>query len=121
MADILIIEDDQTLSSAYKLILEHAGYSVNVADNGQAGLSLASQDTPKIILLDLLMPVLDGIGFLREFKPTDKKEPKVVILSNMGDEKLVEEARSLGAHKYIVKAHTSPNQLTKLVNTIIAK
>lgn len=121
MSQILIIEDDQTLSGAYQLILERAGYSVTVANNGKLGLTAAAKETPAIILLDLLMPVIDGIEFLRRYKPDGQAASQIIVLSNMGDEKLVEQARSLGAHKYIVKAHTSPNQLVKLVSNILAK
>ena len=121
MSQILIVEDDQPLSSAYQLILERAGYSVSVANNGKLGLAVAAQETPEIILLDLLMPVIDGIEFLRRYKLDEHAAPQIIVLSNMGDEKLVEQARTLGAYKYIVKAHTSPNQLVKLVSSVLAK
>jgi DNA-binding response OmpR family regulator len=122
MADVLVVEDDGLLSHAYQLILEKDGHRVQVAENGQRALELVKAYEPEIILLDLLMPIMGGIEFLEKYDPI-AKHPKttVVILSNLGDEREVQKAMSLGAYKYIVKAQATPIQLSMLVNNLIRK
>lgn len=120
MAKILIIEDDRVLNSAYQMILEKEGHKVETAFDGQEGLEKADEAKPDIILLDLLMPTMGGITFLEKYDvEKHAAQTKVIVLSNMGDEQLVEKARELGAYKYIVKAHTTPGQLSVMVNHIL--
>lgn len=122
MTKILIVEDDKALNSAYQMILEHEGYDVKTAFDGKEGLELAASFEPHIILLDLLMPTMGGISFLEHYNPSEKHpEVKVIVLSNMGDYQLVDQARNLGAYKYIVKAHTSPGQLARVINHLTGK
>lgn len=122
MAKVLVIEDDVVLNNAYKLILEREGHKVATAFNGQEGLDLANANEPNIVLLDLLMPVKGGLDFLKEYDvPGKHPKVKVVILSNLGDEKEAEKGLKLGAYKYIVKAHASPQELSVLVNHLINK
>lgn len=122
MARILIVEDDKVLNQAYQLILEREGHNVRTAFNGAEALALTEEEDPEIILLDLLMPVMGGLDFLKSYDPTNK-HPKVriVILSNIGNEKEAEKGMQLGAYKYIVKAHASPQDLSVLVKHLISK
>lgn len=121
MAKILVVEDDKILSDAYVMILEREGHDVSTAFNGREALDRAAADEPEIILLDLLMPVMSGIEFLEKFE-LKKNHPltKVVILSNLGDEKEIDKAMKFGAYKYVIKAHASPDELSVLVNHLIA-
>lgn len=120
MAKILIVEDDRLLSDAYRLILKKHGHDVVVAFNGKEGLEKAESHKPAIILLDLLMPEMDGIEFLENYRPKTKHPGvAVVILSNLGDEKKVEKAMEFGAYKYIVKAHAKPDELSMIVNHLV--
>lgn len=122
MTKILIVEDDKALNSAYQMILEHEGYEVKTAFDGKDGLELATSFKPDIILLDLLMPIMGGISFLEHYNPGNKHpDVRVIVLSNMGDYQLVDQARTLGAYKYIVKAHTSPGQLARVINHLTGK
>jgi DNA-binding response OmpR family regulator len=122
MAHIVIIEDDTVLNQAYKLILEKAGHQVRTAHNGAEGLDIVDKSEPDIILLDLLMPTMGGLEFLKEYDLKQKHpKVKVIILSNIGDESEAEKGIQLGAYKYIVKAHASPNDLSVLVNHVINK
>jgi len=111
MAKVLVIEDNKTLNQAYKLILQREGHDVRVAFNGQEGLELVKLETPSLILLDMLMPVMNGVAFLEEFKPHDHPETTVIILSNLNEDTEVQHALKLGAKKYILKASTSPQEL----------
>ncbi len=122
MAQVLVVEDDHALSSAYKLILEKDGHTVQIAENGSMALKHIKTYEPDVILLDLLMPKMGGLAFLKEYDQP-KRHPKttVVILSNSGNELQVQEGIQLGAYKYIVKAQASPLQLSLLVNNLIRK
>ena len=111
MANVLVVEDNKTLNHAYKLILQKEGFSVRVAYNGQEGLELAQLSEPSLILLDMLMPVMTGIEFLEQFKPSDHPDTTIIILSNLNEDTEVQKALKLGAHKYILKASTSPQEL----------
>lgn len=118
MATILVVEDDKVLNSAYQMILEKDGHTVTTVFDGQEALDAIAAKQPGIILLDLLMPNVDGIQFLEKFNTTDHTGTKIIVLSNMGDEKLVKKAMELGAYKYIVKAHTTPGQLSLMVRRL---
>lgn len=122
MADILIVEDNDMLNRAYRIVLEKNGHKVQTATNGQEGLDAADEFNPKVILLDLLMPKMGGIEFLQHYDAIDKhKDVKVVVLTNLGKEENIQEAMDLGAYKYIIKAHSSPADLAALVNHLIKK
>lgn len=122
MADILIVEDNDMLNRAYRTVLEKNGHKVEAVTNGQAALDALEKFKPKVILLDLLMPKMGGIEFLQHYsKREDNKEVKVVVLTNLGREEDIQEAMSLGAYKYIIKAHSSPADLAALVNHLIKK
>ena len=118
---ILIVEDELVLNEAYELILKKEGYDVRVAYDGDQALELADEMQPDLILLDLRMPRVSGIEFLSKYQ-LEKKHPnvKVVVFSNLDTEKEIDEAYSLGAHKYMLKAWASPKELVKLVHTTLS-
>ncbi|HEX8182472.1 MAG TPA: response regulator [Candidatus Saccharimonadales bacterium] len=118
MVKVLIVEDNETLNEAYKLILEKDGHDVTTAFNGEEGLEKLNDLTPDLILLDMLMPKMDGLEFLRNFKLDKYPKTTIIILSNLNEDEQVEEARKLGAHRYILKANTSPRELAARVNHI---
>jgi DNA-binding response OmpR family regulator len=121
MTKVLIIEDNETLNEAYKLILEKDGHEVSTAFNGEEGLEKLKDVSPDLILLDMLMPKMDGLEFLRHFSPAKFPKTTIIILSNLNEDEQVEEARKLGAHRYILKANTSPRELALKVNHIIGR
>lgn len=121
MTKVLIVEDNETLNEAYKLILEKDGHEVTTAFNGEEGLEKLKEVSPDLILLDMLMPKMDGLEFLRHFSPSNYPNTTVIILSNLNEDEQVEEARKLGAHRYILKANTSPRELAVKVNHIIGR
>ncbi|HPQ82122.1 MAG: response regulator [Candidatus Saccharibacteria bacterium] len=121
-ASILIVEDDIALNDAYTTILRTAGHNVESVFNGQEALDhLASRAAePDIILLDLRMPVLDGIGFLREFQPVTHPKCTVVVFSNYDAHKDIDEAYSLGVDRYVLKARAAPQDLIHLVDGVLS-
>lgn len=119
--NILVVEDDASLNDAYKTILSSAGYKTRTAFNGEEALKLVKEEEPDIIFLDLRMPVLDGIGFLRLYKPKiDHPNVKVIVFSNYDMQQEVDEAYELGAERYVLKAWASPKELIKIVKDTIA-
>jgi CheY-like chemotaxis protein len=113
---ILVIEDDIALNDAYKTILSSAGYDTRVAFNGEEALEAVKQQEPDIIFLDLRMPVMDGIGFLKAYEPKTKHpHVKIIVFSNYDMQREVDEAYQLGAERYVLKAWASPKELIKIV------
>lgn len=121
-ASILVVEDDQALNDAYQAILSSVGYAVTTAFNGQEALDMLRDGTaPDIILLDLRMPVLDGVGFLREYKPKTHPETTVVVFSNYDSHKDIDEAYELGVDRYVLKARAAPKDLLHLIEGILSE
>lgn len=120
-ANILVVEDDQALNDAYKAILGSVGYNVETSFNGQEALDLLAEHRfmPDVILLDLRMPVLDGVGFLREYKPKNHPETTVVVFSNYDSHKDIDEAYELGVDRYVLKARAAPKDLLHLIEGIL--
>lgn len=115
MRKILIVEDEHTLRDVYELILSTGPYSVDTAFNGKDGLEKTRHTTYDLILLDLMMPVTDGIGFLEEFTKDGEPPSKVIILSNLSAGAELARALALGAHKSVLKSDLSPRQLLATV------
>ncbi len=125
MADgkkILIIEDEAFLSEMYQTKFQSLHYQVSSADNGQDGLSMMHKDKPDIVLLDIIMPVMDGYTVLREIrKDPQLKDTLVVIFSNLGQEEEITKGLQLGADDYLVKSNLTPTELVGKVEKVLAK
>jgi CheY-like chemotaxis protein len=116
MSKILIVEDEKVLNEAYELVLNKEGYEVATAFNGEEALSLVKQGKFDLILLDLRMPKVDGVEFLRRANPLKNfPDTKIIVFSNYDDQKEVDEAIRHGASRYILKAWSSPGELIKIV------
>ncbi len=118
---VLIVEDEQSLNEAYQLILRKAGYRVQVAFDGQEALEILSMEEPELILLDLRMPRMDGIEFLRNYNLRQEHPGvKVIVFSNYDMQKEIDEAYNLGADRYFMKALASPKELLQVVDHTLA-
>lgn len=116
MTKIAIIEDDSVISQMYRMKFEADNFDVQVANNGRDGVTLAEQFLPDIILLDLQMPVMNGVDALREIRKSDwGKNIPVLILTNLGEEEAPKDIKALGIHSYIVKADLTPRQVAERV------
>lgn len=115
---ILIIEDDVALNDAYVTILSMEYEHVSKAFNGEEALMVAAQERPDIIFLDLRMPVMDGIGFLEKYKPSEHPDVHIVVFSNYDMQAEVDRAYELGAERYVLKAWASPKELLKIVKDL---
>lgn len=120
-ATILIVEDEVSLSEAYQIVLRKAGYNVVVAFNGEEALREAAKKEPDLILLDLRMPQMDGIEFLKNYNMANHPTVKVIVFSNYDIQNEISEAYKLGAQRYLLKAWASPNELAKLVKDTLAE
>lgn len=121
MAKILIVEDDPLMSRMYQKIFTFEGHEVVLAYNGEEGLERAVKDKPTIILLDVMMPKMNGLQLLEKLKldPTTKTIP-VVMLTNLAGQQDAETAIAKGAVKYIIKSEYEPKQIVNMVKEILA-
>lgn len=115
-AKIAIIEDDLAISQMYRIKFEGEGYTVETAENGKLGLELCEQMKPDIVLLDLMMPEMNGEEMLTLMRKTSwGKDIKVVILTNMGEQEIPEAVKQQGVAAVILKADMTPRQVAELV------
>jgi CheY-like chemotaxis protein len=120
MSSILVIEDDEAVRILYKRLFALEHYDIHVAADGTEGLRLAREVKPNLILLDILMPDMDGVDVLQKLKSDpETKNCIVLMMTNIGEESIIAESIGLGAAGYIVKAHCSPEQLLQEVATKI--
>lgn len=118
---LLIIEDDEVLLRALHILFHEGDYTIASAVDGDSGLKMAQRLKPDIILLDLLLPKMDGFEVLSHLKsdPILDSIP-VIVLSNLGDDADVRRAKSLGADDYFVKAKTDLATLVKKIKNFLA-
>jgi DNA-binding response OmpR family regulator len=122
MANILVVEDNESLNAVYELILEKNGHDVITAFNGLEALKILKSTTPDLILLDMLMPEMGGLGFLKRFNRSKSEKTKIIILSNLDEDQEIKEARKYGVSNYILKASVSPAELiAKVKHTLQEK
>lgn len=122
MATILIVEDEIQLAEAYRFLLERKGHTVAWAPDGEAGLRMVDEVRPDVIILDMMMPKLDGLGFLRRYKASQKHpQVKIILLSNMQSPELLSEAMELGVYRFELKASIAPAQLINLVDQALGE
>ena len=117
---VLLAEDDRFLRKAAETALKRQGFTVLPAVDGEEALRMARAEAPDIVLLDLIMPKLQGFEVLRALKadPATTKIP-VIILSNLGQESDVKQAMEAGAAGYFVKANLSLRDLVKRVGEVV--
>jgi CheY-like chemotaxis protein len=117
---ILVVEDEPELAEIYQTLLEQAKYSVRVAHNGKDALKQVDEKKPNLILLDLRMPVMDGVEFLEKLD-VKKSHPdiKVIVFSNYDMQDEIDDAYRLGAERYVLKAWASPKELLHIVKDAV--
>jgi|SRR3989338_2249408 len=117
---ILIIEDDKFLRDLMSQKLLHEGFTVKEALDGEEGIKSALEDTPDLILLDLILPRIDGFAVLEKMK----SEPKlaslpILILSNLGQKEDVTRAMSLGAVDFLIKSNFTLGEVVEKIKAIL--
>ena len=110
MYKVLLVEDEKILRDAYTILLNaQSEYQLDVATNGQEALEFCQKSSYDLILLDLMMPVLDGVGFLRSARlGVTSPKTKVIVMSNLSTNEGLTEAIKLGVSRHEVKSSLSP-------------
>lgn len=117
---VLIVEDEELLSKMYYLKFTNQGFKAFQAFNGVAGLELAKKEKPNIILLDIIMPQLDGFGVLKELKSNkETKDISVILLTNLGQDDDIKKGKNLGAIDYLIKSNSTPLKVVEKVKEIL--
>jgi CheY-like chemotaxis protein len=113
---ILIVEDDLFIRELYQKQLEMAGYAVDTAVDGLEGREKVQSQHPDILLLDIMLPKMNGLDLLKNMKQDPKTQDiPVIILSNLGQDTVVEKGLTLGAESYLVKADTTPMEMLHVI------
>jgi two-component system, cell cycle response regulator len=116
---VAIIEDEDVLRDLLVQKFEHEGFVVLPAIDGEAGLKVIHQDQPDIILLDIVMPKLNGYDVLQALHDEGKPIPPIIIISNSGQPVEIDKAMNLGARDFIVKAQIDPGEVVAKVNSFL--
>ncbi len=121
---ILIIDDDPFILDMYVLKFRGEGFEVETSKEGKEGLKKIKDYEPDVVLLDIVMPEMDGFEVLQELKKEKAKNgyrPKIVLLTNVGEKRDVERGMGLGADDYIIKAHFTPSEVVEKVRSLLPK
>ncbi|MCK5332832.1 response regulator [Candidatus Parcubacteria bacterium] len=117
---VLIVEDDVYISEMYKIKFESENYETIIINDGTKIIEIIEHKTPDIILLDIVMPVMDGFDVLKMIKSNEKyRKIPVIMLTNLSQKESIEKGFELGAVSYIVKSHFTPSEVVKKVKDIL--
>ena len=115
---VLIGEDEKPIAKAFELKLQKAGLETKVVSNGEEVLAALEQETFDLILLDLMMPKVDGFAVLAELKKRSIATP-VIVTSNLSQEEDIKKAKELGAKDYFVKSNTAISDVVQYVKQVL--
>jgi|SRR3989344_1052423 len=123
MADktkILLVDDDEFLLDMYVVKFKEAGFDIDIAKSGQEALDKLKKNTYSILLLDIVMPELDGFEVLSRLKHDNiANSMPVIVLSNLGQKEDIERGMALGARDYVIKAHFTPTEVVEKVKRML--
>jgi DNA-binding response OmpR family regulator len=119
---ILIVEDEKILAQALNIEILNQGFEVYSAYDGISGLNAVKEILPDLIILDILMPKMDGFDFISEVRKTEKiKKIPILVLSNLGQDKDVQKALALGANSYFIKTSVDLSKIADTINELLNK
>ena len=119
---ILLIEDDPFLLSMYSIKFEAEGFVVVSADDGEKGLEAAKKTDSDIILLDILMPKMNGFEVLEKLKEDERtRKIPIILLTNLNQKDEIEKGLILGADDYLIKAHFMPSEVVTRIKKILGR
>jgi len=119
---ILLIEDEEMLANMYEVKFKNEGFDIVKALDGEQGLEIARTIKPDFILLDIIMPKMDGFSVLKELKGNDiTKDVPVMLLTNLGQDEDIERGKSMGAVGYLVKANITPSEVVEAIKKELSK
>lgn len=113
----MIVEDDEAILKSLVFQFKKNDFSVVAAKDGEEGLRLAKLEQPDVILLDIMMPKMDGMAMLKELRQTDEygQQVPIILLTNLSDTDKVAEAVNLGVYDYLVKSDWNLEDVVKTV------
>ncbi len=118
--NVMIVEDDEFLRSLTAKRLEKEGFTVTVAVDGENAIGTLANVKPDIVLLDLLLPGVDGFEVLKKIKTTDNlKSTPVIIFSNLGQKEDIEKAKSIGADDFLIKANFTLDDVVAKIHSLV--
>lgn len=121
MAKILFVEDDPLIVKIYSTRLTADGYQVLAAENGEEGLRIANKELPDLVVLDIMMPKMDGFAVLEKIRANEKlKEIPILIYSNLTQEEEIARAKKMGATEFITKANVSPTEMVAKIKQYLS-
>lgn len=117
---ILLVEDEEMIRELYARQLTKAGFYVKAAETGEEGLKTLQEDTFDLLLLDIMLPGINGLQMLREFKVKNPQSQMItVLLTNLGQESVIKEGFDLGAQAYLIKTSYTPDQIVQEVKNTL--
>ncbi|MFA5933373.1 MAG: response regulator [Microgenomates group bacterium] len=120
---ILIVEDDQFIREFYEELFTQEGYKVETASDGEMALDKIKQGGWNIVLLDIMLPKMDGIQILKNLnlKSSSLNIGPIIVLTNLGNNTIINEAFSLGASGYLIKSALNPEEVIKEIKNFLSK
>ena len=116
---ILIVEDDNFVAEVYFAKLTEMGYEALLAQNGEEGLASLKKDKIDLILLDILMPIMNGMEMLEEIKKNEEwKNIPVILLTNVGEKESIQKVREMGVKNYLIKSHFTPAEVIEKIESV---
>lgn len=117
---ILLVEDDPFLSDIYSTKLENVGFDIDVVYDGEAVFKKIEEKLPELILLDIVLPKIDGFEVLKKLK-SDSRFSKipVILLTNLGQKEDIDKGMSLGAQDYLIKANFIPSEIVEKIKSFL--
>lgn len=119
MAKILLIDDDPFILEMYVLKLSAEKFEVKTASNAKDGLEQIQKYKPDIVLLDVVMPNMDGFDVLQKLQNNRPNAMKIILLTNLGQKEDIERGMKLGADAYIIKAHFTPTEVVEKIKQLL--
>lgn len=117
---ILLVEDEDFIRELYVRQLTKAGFQVKSTVDGQSGLNMLKQEQFDLLLLDIMLPGMNGLQLLREFKTQNPNSQMItILLTNLGQEAVIKEGFELGAQAYLIKASYTPDQVVNEVKNAL--
>ncbi|QQS60889.1 MAG: response regulator [Candidatus Moraniibacteriota bacterium] len=114
---VLLAEDDVFVSDVYSMRLRKEGYDVTLAKDGREALDQLNRDIPDILLLDIMMPYMDGMEVLEIVKKKEEfKNIPVIMLTNLSEKENIQKTIEMGASDYLIKSHFTPSEVVEKVN-----
>ena len=118
--NILIVEDDEFLRALMSKKLSSAGFNVSAATDGEKAIEKIKEEMPDLVLLDLILPSIDGFEVLSKVKQDNEtKKIPVIILSNLGQKEEIEKGLKLGAVDYLIKAQFTTEEILEKIKKFI--